>query len=439
MSLASRFAAKHDDTTAEKKSSARVLDTWTADTGVSRSRRGYFLVLVPAVARLFSDLSPLARQNIAWIGRVSHSYCHSRDKTEPLPNDEGDRGNVATAAPHSELGRLVWQTLCCRADHPAFSIHDCILRVECHAREMVESVCLALQTACAVALSLPAPAEAFEGPIPMTMSRTKCTHRVTVVAIFPAATNSNDTSGVWYYWGIDGNDKPTIILNQEAAQEIVVIPCDHETGQEQSKQRKVDPAAPLSRAYFKLQQIATDILQPAESYLQLKKAETAGIDLGASPGGWTQVLALQVGVSAVYAVDPAKLATRALQLSNVRHLPSSMETANYDSIGMPCAILVCDASLLWFLLCERLSDHVLDKVQWRIPAVFVVTLKLPYKTTGSLERQILLIDKGMPDILKEMATKMYPTNNKVKAIFRIVHVMANSDSERTLIAIFDDK
>ena len=503
-------------TTTSTSNTALILDTWTAETGPTRYRRGYFLVLVRSTdtsLRRLADLSPMARRNMAWIGRLSHcsfsttststststSTCKRRRRKSSMPqnvssshhnqqqqqqqrtvaaaNDEKEATTAkSTTGDWTELGRLLWETC---AEH-AISVEDHVLRLECHPRALVDDVCLALQTAAARALQLPTlPTEPFEGPIPMTLSRTACTHRLTIVVVktrpdhhhyhlsdvdgcgcdcsdgTSTATSHGNTNndsdcspGMTFFWGLD--DQPAAMLdvklNQEASREIHVFPGDNQTGGETSRSRpKPDPAAPLSRAYYKLEQVWTQILQPSCCGGTWGPpggfSSSCGLDLGSSPGGWVQALVHLMKLQHVVAVDPAQLATRVTQLPQVRHVVASMETADYRGIlTTACSIVVCDASVLWFHLIQKLKQHVLPKADWCVPAVMVVTLKLPFKTVGSLKRQVHMVYQEMPSHLQEMAALMYPTNNcQIEPIFRIEHLMANADSERTLIAIFDER
>ena len=436
--------------TATTISDVRILDI-QALTGVSQALRGYFLVLVPKARRSIEELSPMARQNIAWIGSVQHCYQYSDDEYG--------------------LARLCQKTWASCQAH-GFDCNKHLMRIECHPRHLLEPFCLALQIAAAAAAAAAAlsndkkqdskePTDPFEGLIAMTVSKSKCTHLLTIILVRNAK-NDNIVSeknaeeklcdkkqyetvaptSTTACWGLDDRRNPllSVKLNQDASQEIIIRPCNNQTREESTWKDKVDPRTPLSRAYYKLEQVWTDFLKPLGDDLLSHLRSGAAVDLGASPGGWTQVLAHSVCLPVVVAVDPAKLASRVLQLPNVCHVASSLETTNYrkSSSGLPYTMLVCDASTLWLNLLEKVQKDVLKCADWSLPAVFVITLKLPFKTLGSIRRQLEQIYQDTPSILTKMASDMYPSNNRVECYFQIVHLMANSVSERTLIAVFDD-
>lgn len=100
--------------------------------------------------------------------------------------------------------------------------------------------------------------------------------------------------------------------------------------------RKYAPGErPLNRAELKLREALTrfDIaLQP----------QWRALDIGASPGGWTKVLAETV--AEVVAVDPADLDPAVAALPNVRHLRRKAEDVAPDEIG-PVDILVNDMNI----------------------------------------------------------------------------------------------
>lgn len=74
-----------------------------------------------------------------------------------------------------------------------------------------------------------------------------------------------------------------------------------------------------------------------------------GIDLGAAPGAWTEVLSAQTD-ELVIAVDPAELSEACLALANVRHIKTvskkAVEEISRLLEGRPVDIIVCDMNML---------------------------------------------------------------------------------------------
>jgi 23S rRNA C2498 (ribose-2'-O)-methylase RlmM len=219
-------------------------------------------------------------------------------------------------------------------------------------------------------------------------------------------------------------------FNHEAADEIVVEAADSITGKD--VMGNVEITTPLSRAYYKLDQVWHDYL---ENYPSLELHLGTGIDLGACPGGWTQVLVHKLGLTSIVAVDPGRPADRILNLPQVVHVQSSIKSTTIAPYG-PFTILVCDASDVWIEIMNQIAETVVGKCTWMLPSVCVITLKLPFKTLQSIQRHVDMMAESIPSHLDDMAEKMFPSEDRVQVQYQIVHLMANSDSERTLIAIF---
>lgn len=470
-----------------------VLDT-PAMTGVSQARRGYVVLLLEhcchrgggGVTTLsssdaissccFSRLAPMSRQNISWAGRITHSVTLRNIRS--CDTTAAAAAAASTATTTDNIGSIIWETILTMrkkadADHqtdarllPADTLHlsnttEMLLRVDCHPRDMVENICRKLQEA-AVAASNVADAstsnnstgtgaprivitDPFEGPIAMTMSRSKCTHKLTVIQSTNNE-NNDDDDDISFYWGLEDRTATSTMelkLNHEAAEDVIVVPADADGNDTPAAAAAaVNAKTPLSRAYYKLHQVWHDYLSAetaiaAELFDQGGGCGGAGLDLGAAPGGWTQVLVHEMRMSVVVAVDAAKLAQRVASLPAVVHIQSSMETANLRA-SQPYSVLVCDASVGWAVLLD-LMVKVVKNCTWTVPAVAVITLKLPFKTAGSIQRHLDAIDEKLPRSLQDMQAAMYPTFGKrVKTRYRLVHLMANADSERTVIAIFED-
>ena len=367
-------------------------------TGVSRARRGFVLLLIEAVNRPVESLPPMACQNISWIGRITHQ---------------------------SEDRAYIWSTLREQGFLPATNT----LRVDVFPRDKTGEICQTLQASCAKELAQMNPTDPFEGPISMTMSASKCSHRLTVICI-------GDSSCMWGLASRQSNRDSGMFkmkFNHEAADKIIVESVESNTGKDVKEY--VDITAPLSRAYYKLDQVWHDYL---ETYQSLELQGGKAIDLGACPGGWTQVLVHKMGLRSVVAVDPGRPADRVLNLPQVTHVQSSIKSASIASYG-PFMILVCDASDVWIEIMKQIADTVVGMASWELPSVCVITLKLPFKTLQSVQRHVDMMAESIPSHLDDMAKKMFPTVDRVEVLFQIVHLMANSDSERTLIALFQKR
>jgi hypothetical protein len=392
-----------------------VLDT-PALTGVSRARRGHVLLLLHNVRRsLFASLSPVARQNISWVARITEQESFSQ------------------SCGHS-LGPALWNSLL----KAGFDVCTDQIRVDCYPRHRIEEVCLVLQRAATAAGSGgPPPADPFEGIVSMTMSRSKSTCRLTVII----DAQQDGTIEQWY-WGVEHRsdevhfeDMVQLRLNHEAAEEIKVLPADINP--------VADCTAPLSRAYYKLEQVWRDLQAlPDDMLRELCKGGT-GLDVGASPGGWTQVLVHRFGMKKVIAVDKAVLANRIRTHPAVKHVSSAVEcseTATALNITAPYSVVVCDASVLWSELLDMTLQHVFLKTKFCLPALVVFTLKLPFKTLNSIQRRVERIQEKLPRYLTELCDAMYPGNStNVRTRFSSVHLMANADTERTLIVLFEER
>ena len=190
------------------------------------------------------------------------------------------------------------------------------------------------------------------------------------------------------------------------------------------------------------------------------------MDIGASPGGWTQVLYNTLHIPTIIALDPAMLAERVMTLPGVHHLctnVSSDECIQVLSKHVPYSVIVCDASesnaneLLVKIVetLHRISSTLVDRgninssmatvVAW--PLCLVITIKLPYKTVGSMQRNIEKTCEYIPEFLRKIAL-LGPVSNdngvqcddiNVDIRYKICHLFANSLSERTLVATFTRK
>lgn len=491
------------------------------------------------------------------------------------PEDKGADGILTKLAYHWWNACLASGFDCTNSSHQ--------LRVECHPKFLLESVCYSLQCRCAAwQSSSPTPdvhlaplptshnnngstnnisriavRDPFEGPIAMTVSRSKCSHRLTIVlspynglehTIATDRVTSRETASDYSfgstnpdsfrfrhcYWGVDyrindghnhhqnhhdhnynGSAWFDVPLNHDAAAEITVIPYDCVTGADHVNKRSscdgvggleggdpvlLDGGIPLSRAYYKLEEAWTNYIRhypisfqhPDDDSGTLPSSPTplsdilagkAAIDIGAAPGGWTQVLAVRMQMSPVVAVDPGRIALRVRQLPAVYPLQCNLQNADWLSpleqhatattaltgatssttvrvgCGPSCSrtandlspsfstsrsgsassysVLVCDASITYVDLLQLLQRHVLSQVPWSVPALMVVTMKLPFKTPGSVSTHVHHLQQHvLPTAMKSMVQLMYRHPENVTVEYSLVHLMANSEGERTLMAFF---
>ena len=374
--------------------SSRVLHA----TGTGRKARNvYNLVFIENCTKSLTNLHPMARQNISWGVILTHEF-------------KGDDMEV--------LGQELYAELM----DQGFEFAKHCLRADTFPKELSAFICQSLQHAAGG----PSSEDPYEGPITMTMSASKCTHVVSVIR--------HETG---YAWNVDDRETHFAAnFNQSANDEILLEPTDSRTGNDLSS---TDVAAnvPVSRAYYKLRQVWDEILCN-----EITNISGVGVDLGASPGGWTQALCQHIGLSKVIAIDPGALAHRVMSLPGVVHVAadlSSAQAANtIDALDAPISLLVCDACVLSYEILDKILELIqrLDGKAWSsMPAAFVITLKLPYRSPASIDRNLEKVKKTIPSLLNKAASIMY--NDKVTIRYQVLHLMANSDLERTLVAIFE--
>jgi 23S rRNA U2552 (ribose-2'-O)-methylase RlmE/FtsJ len=418
-------------------SSCRIIPT-EAGKGGRKERRGYTLLILQGVISTdaLQILSPIARQNISSGHRLTHRVTTT----------------TSTCLTASDLvGPTLYKLLVTKASFDT-SDKQHALRVDCFPKEDTEAICLALQRAAASADDDPGSIQPYEGIISMTRSASKATHTLHLIR------DDMDVSNSCYWIGLEQNNANSeqeatidIKFNDNAAKEVIIEPVDQSTGKNLSPTPLTDPDAPVSRAYYKLHQVWDEVLDPLFSP-DIKSKGTA-FDLGAAPGGWTQIC--RHHFPRVVAVDPGNLGGRIVAKEGVHHVVaelSSVEVATalqkYAEAG-PLSLLVCDAStdsnevldrILTLLKRLQTTEDCTTTTKWTVPSAFVVTLKLPYKTVGSLARNLTKVVGMIPQQLATAVNAMSFDTTKSTPIvvrFQVVHLMANSESERTLIAVFD--
>lgn len=276
-----------------------------------------------------------------------------------------------------------------------------------------------------------------------------------------------------FRWGFcSGADAENLssLLNHNAV--CPVIPVKSAKNSE-----KVDPLldAPVSRAYWKMAEIinrhvgwwATTECSRHELGTTTRRQ---GLDLGSSPGGWTQALrgggggdnarvvqgggSYSLGVAScshVLSIDPGKMSERVLKLGGVQHAAvnfTSDAAARAIAAAAPFSAIVCDANVdppsLLPMVRDTLraaamalpphpaaeaADDGVSRLLCHPHCLLVLTLKFPYKTVSSVERNLALLQRTLPAHLREIAGLV-----DENVPYKVVHLYANSPCERTLIA-----
>jgi hypothetical protein len=98
----------------------------------------------------------------------------------------------------------------------------------------------------------------------------------------------------------------------------------------------------ICRAYYKLEELFQTQLR--DEAVELFASRPQAIDVGASPGGWTDYLRHRC--SFVYAVDPGELHYSLMNAPNVCHMQQSIEKASpLLQAKAPFDLLLCDMNL----------------------------------------------------------------------------------------------
>jgi FtsJ-like methyltransferase len=465
----------NDQATAEENLSpnssfnATLLDT-TETSGMSHDRRGFQVWCCQNTTRPIYAISPLARQNMAWAVKLTHCCTVARS----FASMEDIASQIVETLPLNDVPMI----LLVPGDQPHGD--QKLLRVDVYPKQYTESICLGLQRAChkrlpeqstststSTSTPKPIPSHPFGGPIAMTRSASKCSHRLAIILSTRDTVNGGSnkeavetTQTLHIYWGWMDRCNPAdeammaIKVNEFANHEILLVAPDHVTGKEVGDGAVIVPVhTPLSRAYYKLDQVWDDILELHENDTLDKIAGSTAVDFGSAPGGWTQVLAFRgTGFPTICSVDKGMLAERIAKLSKVRYIPSLAEDCEADIAPFePFGLVVCDASLLWSEALDLFQDIVAQRApnvigqetrpnKFTLPCIFIITMKLPFQTLPSIQRHIDLINQRLPHYLSRMAAAMC-TNGEpiVQARHTLVHLMANSTAERTLVAIFEEQ
>mmetsp|Transcript_12183 Transcript_12183/g.18490 ORF Transcript_12183/g.18490 Transcript_12183/m.18490 type:complete len:504 (-) Transcript_12183:466-1977(-) len=429
-----------------------VIEVPSVKTG--RNHTKFNILVLRGVYRLPWDLPPMARQQISWCYRLDHRIVLGPNTCSV--NTSAIDGN------HNEF----FSTISCKLyecftkklaeiQEDSLNImgqHQHHLRIDTYPKSIAPIICKYLQHQAVLGMEasssslggneklLLAPTsidenDPFSGPLNFTLSASRAKYIMSVVQV---------TESEEYVFGIDTNlyyNK----FNDLAAREVSVEPIDAQTGLDLKPLAIEQRHAPTSRAYYKLSQVFDDyILQP--DFFSFPTVGSAGLDLGSSPGGWTQVLHSKAKLSKVLSIDPGILAQRVDQLEGVTHCrhdftsqPALEKLASFS----PFSFVVCDASTNAtevFSMIISTFDKVHEKLRREepgcvlltCPSNVVITIKMPFKTKGSQTR----ILKRIRDQLPSTIASMMKWSTASVALYKIQHQMANSHNERTIIILF---
>ena len=429
---------------------SNIIDISTSDhKGPRKARSGYSLFVIHNVSMSPRDLPPMARKQISWAGRLQHQFSNFINISSGSDEDTTTYYKHMILAIWKELSKTYNATNAYRVDvQPKSYSSEIITAFITHINEILG-----------------------DKKINLSLSASKVTHVVNIVIQSTAtevhASSSPDSTQQspiqTAYWGISNAKEHFIQLNQNANKDIIIETTDETTGVDKrvmndSTQDVVDVNVPVSRAYYKLAQVFEDdsLIELIGSMNDIKEVSKksilshgVGLDIGASPGGWTQVLHNTLGLSSVAAVDPGILANRVMKLNGVHHIRAELST-DISIKGLashtPYSVIVCDASIsdaneLLVKIVETLKKVSLllneeERGVIALPLCLVITLKLPYKTSGSIERNLEKVKQYIPKYLEQIAKL---GGDDVKVLHKICHLLANSASERALIAVLYKK
>jgi 23S rRNA U2552 (ribose-2'-O)-methylase RlmE/FtsJ len=205
---------------------------------------------------------------------------------------------------------------------------------------------------------------------------------------------------------------------------------------------------PVCRAFYKMQEV-WDVYFPKTQWQLPPKSQLIAVDVGASPGGWTQFLSPLC--TAVLSIDPGELNPEILALPNVTHAQHVAEAAQtaqaLDNLTHKCStsayrpigLCVCDVNFESRLAAQMLATHILPYMEPE-PAVqssldtsdvfsyIVLTLKLQRSpSSASIERNY----QSACRVFTETICGGGHGGRKID--YQLVHLFANSKNERTLL------
>ena len=416
--------------------------------GRRKDRQGYSLMVIIGGVISPADLMHMARKQISWAGKLSH-------RTQLDNSNSGfEESRGIQHSMISSVGAEIWTYL----DRVGrFDIDNDLLRLDVYPKSHNHEVCKALQRAAAGSTTSNSANESGisheDELINLTHSAPKARCVVSIVVLSDCV-----------YWGVSTNkqhwDELNQTMNDNATREILLETTDSITGLDVAKQA-VSPEIPVSRAYYKLAQVFEDRdnldmisqihEQSKEISVEKLLSHGSGLDIGASPGGWTQVMHHTLKLPVITCVDPGVLAQRVSSLPGVHHIRndiSSEETIKFLASVAPFSLIVCDACVDLTVLFDKIvetfegvSSLVKSPCQlFAWPLCLVLTLKFPYKTSGSIDRHMDRAKLITSEFLRKIMKLGCDDENQVQDVkvhYKICHLFANSVAERCLVAVFD--
>ena len=319
----------------------------------------------------------MARKQISWAGKVTHLSHFTQYSNAPAAEDSHNNLQMSML---KSLSHEIWNHL---KTSTSFNPKLDHLRIDVQPKAFNLQVCDAFIAEVNATYTNDMDQD---GKIKLACSASKVSHVVNIIILQqspssnPSTTTTTTTADVDVYWGISTTKEHFEELNQRlndnATGEVILVSTCPKTGEDSQQQSinggKSSPVvqwdAPVSRAYYKLAQVFEDeqlldmiaslhssSSSSSNSNSSNKSATTksilsygAGLDIGASPGGWTQVLHDTLGIPTCVAIDPGILANRVMSLNGVHHLRSELST-NESIRGIaqhaPYSAIVCDASM----------------------------------------------------------------------------------------------
>ncbi|KAL7464667.1 hypothetical protein ACHAXS_011430 [Conticribra weissflogii] len=465
--------------------------------GVRKNRTGYQMLVIRNALISPVELPPMARKQISWVGRLTHRTFFNSEQKQQNPDGNATKksrieGSLAKKhntsqtddgtklVENDEIFAEVAHELLRTLTASGFNVKSDALRIDVHPKSLNDTVCSVLQLVATAKISTSDTqvsdktskeddsSETENGPIKMTRSATNCNMVVNIIVHSLLTPNSVKE----VFWGISTNKQHWEDLNQRmndhATKEVLLETTDSITGYDLTKKdnsrsihssSQINKEIPVSRAFYKLNQVFDDqhLLRTLAS---LQKSTTvfngAGLDIGASPGGWTQVLHHKVKIPTVVAIDPGVLAKRVNELPGVIHLRGEITTKDVlygIAKYAPYSIIVCDACVDAHNLLPKIIESlegvnkILMESQKNLfiwPLCLVLTFKMPHKTVGSLNKNLSKLSSVLPDHFSRIALLGCYSNHEnngdgVEVRYKTCHLFANSESERSVVSVFSIK